>query len=64
MPGSFTSEEHKDTEMRLKFITDHADELDEGSLEWAEKMEEAYERQGWLSPRQLEIVDNIWEQLQ
>jgi hypothetical protein len=64
MPGSFTSEEHKSTKMRLKFIRDHATELDDGSLEWAEKMEVAYQKQGWLSERQLQIVDSIWEELQ
>lgn len=63
MPGSLTSEEHKDLKMRLKYIRKHFEALDEGSQDWAEKMEVAYEKQGWLSERQLQIVDSIWEQL-
>ncbi len=63
MPGSLTSEEHKDLKLRLEYIREHMEELDEGSQEWAEKMEVAYEKQGWLSERQLQIVDNIWEQI-
>ncbi len=63
MPGSLTLEEHKNLKQRLKYIREHFEALDEGSQDWAEKMEVAYEKQGWLSPRQLEIVDSIWEQL-
>jgi ribosomal protein L16/L10AE len=63
VPETFTSEEHKNTKQRLKHIRDHFDELDEGSQDWAVKMEVAYEKQGWLSPRQLEIVDSIWEEV-
>lgn len=63
MPGSLTSEEHKDLKRRLKYIREHFEALDEGSQDWAEKMEVAYEKQGWLSERQLQIVDSIWEQL-
>lgn len=63
MPETFTSAEHKDLKLRLKYIHEHFDELDDGSQEWAMKMETAYERQGWLSPRQLEIVDSIWEEV-
>lgn len=49
--------------MRLRYIRKHFEALDEGSQDWAEKMEVAYEKQGWLSERQLQIVDSIWEQL-
>ncbi len=52
-----TEKEH--IEFKLRCIRDHADSLSESDLDWAIKMEDAWKR-GWLSDKEMNIVDNIY----
>lgn len=45
---------------KLKWIADHADSLGESDLEWAERMEDAFKRNGRLTERQSEVLDRLY----
>ncbi len=50
-------------EFQFKYLNkpEIASQLSEQDLNWAIKMQNAYDRQGWLSPKQIEIVYRIYE---
>jgi hypothetical protein len=54
--------EEKDiVKWQLKWISSHTDDLNESEHEWAIKMEESFKRKGFLSKREMEIVENIYK---
>lgn len=59
------SEEKKATDeeiirWRLKCINEIADEMSAVDLDWAARLESAFERYGKLSERQMEVLENIY----
>ena len=48
-------------EWQLGYVTSHAISLRPADLEWAIKMEEAYKKQGFLSDKQREVVEDIYK---
>lgn len=61
-----TPEEHDNIRFKLNYLNkpENASKLLEEDLEWAIRMQEFYHQQGWLSPRQMGIVDSLWERAQ
>jgi len=45
---------------QLKYVNEHAGDLSESDLDWADKMQDAFTRQGWLSEKQKEILERIY----
>jgi len=50
-------------EWQLKYVSEHASELSPGDLEWAIRMEEAYERRGFLTQAQADVLEGIYKKL-
>ena len=46
-------------EWQLEYIRNHGEQLSPGNLDWAIRMEEAYEKQGFLTEPQQEVLTNI-----
>lgn len=46
---------------RLKYLTEQASELSEGELKWLIIFEEQFKRDGALSPRKMEIIEDIYK---
>lgn len=44
---------------KLKYLSTKAGEMAESDLDWAIKMEHAFKRQGNLTARQAEVLDDI-----
>jgi hypothetical protein len=45
---------------QLDWISEHASDLSQNDLAWAIRIEEAYQKQKYLSPRQQEILADIF----
>ena len=49
-------------EMQMKFLcqSENVGHLSEADLDWLIKMEQAWKRQGYLTERQAQVVENLW----
>ena len=58
-----TGVEMDNARFKLKFLNDstHTEGFSDVDLGWLDKMNEAIGSQGWLSVRQGEIIDGLWE---
>ena len=45
---------------RIKYLTEHKSDLSESDLTWVIRIEESLQRQGYLSSRQSEVLENIY----
>jgi hypothetical protein len=48
---------------QLKYINEHAGEISGNNRDWAIRMETSFNNKGFLSPREMEILKNIYEKL-
>jgi len=46
---------------QLKYLSEHAGDMRPNDLEWAIKFEERFKRAGMLSPREQEILEDIYK---
>lgn len=48
---------------QLRYLNDpaHVEGLSANDLEWAEKITQACEDQGWVSKKQAKIIENLWD---
>lgn len=45
---------------RLKYLADHYDELTPNELRWVHRFDDDFQATGKLSPRQFEVLEDIW----
>lgn len=48
-------------EWQLRCLTNEASRMSPNDLEWAAKMEESYKRKGYLSKREMEVLESIYK---
>lgn len=49
-------------EFQLRFLIQHLDDIPEKTATWVEILDDAYEKYHKLTPRQVKVLDNIWDE--